>query len=1258
MFKIPNLKKITFCLTMFFCVNFFSQSITINEIVSSNIALNFDEDGDYNDWIEIYNYGTTIINLEEFGLSDQTDDPYKWIFPSVELAPNQYLLVWASDKNRASINSQLHSNFKIKSGGEAIVLTNSAGTKLSESPAVAIVADNSYGKNPDGTGSWAFFQVPTPGASNTGSSSAGEEKIAINEFMSLNSNTIADEDGDFEDWIEIYNYGTSAVNLLSFGLSDDKDLPYKWVFPSVSLAPNEYLLVWASGKDKSINNNQLHTNFKLETSGETLFLTNTKGVLVSGSPSATLITDVSYGRQPNGIGSWLFFDNPTPKSANSNDGNTTSLIPPKFSHDSGFYNTEFNLELSSEIQNATIIYTLDGSEPDVNNTSGTSFNYKNVYPDDIGDDFGPILNETFLSNVYNSSILIKDRSNDPDKLANKNTMQDDIYIPPSPVRKITTIKAKVYVNGKGSETKSKNYLLWSGVNPYKIPVVSIQTNEKHLFDYVDGVYNAGVNFDNWRKDNLENKQSWRPENNNYWRRGREWEYPADIEIFDANSLTSIQNIKGGFRVHGNNSRGRILKAIKLYARSEYDKEVKFEHKLLTQTIPGSVPNNNYKRILLRGDGSGGDVAYDVVFNKMMQPFFNGITRIRNVAHFINGEYWGLTAIRDRFDKYHFAYNFDLDPENVIIVACDKSRCEVDEGEEDDIFSYRSMRDYIMNNNMSIGANYIEAQKLLDVDSFINHILLEIFIENNSYERFYWKVREPENDNVGDGKWRLIIRDFEATLFDDKNWLEIYAEISDKLDDSLFGKLLENEEFKNKFINRLSDLMNSGFKSERFNSIVENTFEEVSPYLEEDINRSYERDDLFYKPSSKRKLLEWIDGRHTAMRNQIKDFFKISSTIDLELDVSYYNAGYVKVNTIDIRSTTPGISEESYPWLGTYYKEIPITVEAKEYPGFTFSKWSGSSTSADKKITITPTGNLQLKANYTRNEDYNHTIYFWLFDDALENDTPLQNIKATYSRNNVDAFLKFTSSLSGYPFTASNEFWRKASLERINQPTSINYIPFANNDVIFDSNIVKGLQIKQPFKSSSLENSLELSFSTVNFKEIQLSFAVKSNGAAQTLIVDYWNGTSWVATNLNSTFSLTSSYEKKEINFSNIELANNNPDFKVRIRFDGTNMTEQDDKIVAFNNISLDGKETTLSTETLVLLNDIKIYPNPTKDIVTISARKTVKEVVIYNLLGQLILKQSINNTRAEINLQGFDKGIYFLKIISEYGFVTKKIIHN
>jgi uncharacterized repeat protein (TIGR02543 family) len=402
----------------------------------------------------------------------------------------------------------------------------------------------------------------------------------------------------------------------------------------------------------------------------------------------------------------------------------------------------------------------------------------------------------------------------------------------------------------------------------------------------------------------------------------------------------------------------------------------------------------------------------------------------------------------------------------------------------------------------------------------------------------------------------------------------------------------------------------------------------------------------------------IDGRHTTMRNQIKDFFKISSTIDLDLDVSYYNAGYVTVNTIDIRSTTPGISEESYPWSGTYYKEIPITLEAKEYPGFTFSNWSGSSNSTDKNITITPTGNLQLKANYTRNEDYNHTIYFWLFDDALENDTPLQNIKATYSRNNVDAFLKFTSSLSGYPFTASNEFWRKASLERINQPTSINYIPFANNDVIFDSNIVKGLQIKQPFKSSSLENSLELSFSTVNFKEIQLSFAVKSNGAAQTLIVDYWNGTSWVATNLNSTFSLTSSYEKKEINFSNIELANNNPDFKVRIRFDGTNMTEQDDKIVAFNNISLDGKETTLSTETLVLLNDIKIYPNPTKDIVTISARKTVKEVVIYNLLGQLILKQSINNTRAEINLQGFDKGIYFLKIISEYGFVTKKIIHN
>ena len=373
---------ISFLFSVLCSSEYFSQQISINEIMSSNTKIIKDENGDFEDWIEIYNYGTTTINLAGYGLSDEVDNPYKWKFPSRNLAPNQYLIVWASDKNRANVSGQLHTNFKLKSGGETIVLTSLSGTKIDESPAVAIPTDKSYGRKPDGTGDWNFFETPTPNASNSTASNVVSEKIAINEFMSSNGKIIADEDGTYQDWIELYNYGQTTVNLTGFGLSDDEELPFKWVFPSVSISPGQFLLIWASGKDRKTANN-LHTKFGISATGENIFLTNLSGVLVSGSPSIDLGVDVSYGRQPDGTGSWLYFNTPTPLASNANPGTTTPLYPPSFSHESGLYSSGFDLTLTAQNQGATIIYTLDGSEPDINNLSGKTYQFKNDYPEDF-----------------------------------------------------------------------------------------------------------------------------------------------------------------------------------------------------------------------------------------------------------------------------------------------------------------------------------------------------------------------------------------------------------------------------------------------------------------------------------------------------------------------------------------------------------------------------------------------------------------------------------------------------------------------------------------------------------------------------------------------------------------------------------------------------------------------------------------------------------------------------------------------------------
>src|SRR5688572_14963459 len=165
------MEKITFWILTSLVVlsydSLFAQSIAINEVLSTNTAVNQDENGNYEDWVELYNYGTTAVNLNGYGLSDEAALPHKWSFPSVTLNPGQYLLVWCSDKNRTNPANPLHTNFKISAAGETLYLTNQSTLNLATFQAISLPANVSYGKSPNGTGNNFYFNVPTPGQSNS-----------------------------------------------------------------------------------------------------------------------------------------------------------------------------------------------------------------------------------------------------------------------------------------------------------------------------------------------------------------------------------------------------------------------------------------------------------------------------------------------------------------------------------------------------------------------------------------------------------------------------------------------------------------------------------------------------------------------------------------------------------------------------------------------------------------------------------------------------------------------------------------------------------------------------------------------------------------------------------------------------------------------------------------------------------------------------------------------------------------------------------
>jgi len=139
--------------------------------------------------------------------------------------------------------------------------------------------------------------------------------LAINEFLASNELTVADQDGEFDDWIELYNNTGSAISLNGYFLSDDGQALDQWVFPDVSIAPHSFLTVWA---DNDVEQEGLHANFKLSASGETIYLSSPSLAVIDEVTYGEQITDISTGRYPNGTGDFILMQ-PTFDASNMNN---------------------------------------------------------------------------------------------------------------------------------------------------------------------------------------------------------------------------------------------------------------------------------------------------------------------------------------------------------------------------------------------------------------------------------------------------------------------------------------------------------------------------------------------------------------------------------------------------------------------------------------------------------------------------------------------------------------------------------------------------------------------------------------------------------------------------------------------------------------------------------------------------------------------------------------------------------------------------
>ncbi len=191
--------------------------------------------------------------------------------------------------------------------------------------------------------------------------------IYINEFLASNVNGITDEAGENEDWVELFNSGSSPVDIGGMYITDDLSNPTLWQIPdsdptATTIPANGFLLLFF---DKDLSQSILHVDAKLGASGESIGLFDTDGsTQIDAYTFGPQLADISEGRDPDGGSDWVFYSDPTPGSANDTDPGTGIAEKPVANLEGGFYSGSIELTLTSATPGAVIYYTLDGSDPD------------------------------------------------------------------------------------------------------------------------------------------------------------------------------------------------------------------------------------------------------------------------------------------------------------------------------------------------------------------------------------------------------------------------------------------------------------------------------------------------------------------------------------------------------------------------------------------------------------------------------------------------------------------------------------------------------------------------------------------------------------------------------------------------------------------------------------------------------------------------------------------------------------------------------
>jgi gliding motility-associated-like protein len=675
--------------------------------------------------------------------------------------------------------------------------------------------------------------------------------------------------GTYEDWVELYNTTAAPINLTNYYLSNKKTNITKWQLGNVTIPANGFLRIWASGSNVNVGPN-LHTNFSLtQCKFDNIIFSSPTAVVIDSLTIRPAQVGHSRGRTTDGAATWSVFLNPTPNASNTG-AKPNYAATPVMSVAPGFYAGPQLVTITCSTPSTTIRYTTNGKTP---------------------------------------------------------TAASTLYAGPVNIATTKVLRAVAISSAPGvpsSFIESNTYFINS---PHTVSVVSI-------FGDSTADLMAGTQF-----------------------------YPqTGIQYFDSSGTFRTEGY-GATNKHGNDSWSYPQRGIDFVSYDQYGYSDVLKHRFFNtksrtdfqHIILKAAANDNYPfecpaagSPSAWGDPTLFDGAHirDAYVQTVAQKA-NMHLDIRTWAPcvmYVNGTYWGVYDLREKVDDKDYTKYYDNTTSDSLQFIKNWGGVWAAYGGTQALNDWTTMKNYITTNSMAVAANYNHVDSLFSIKSFVDYILINSYCVTSDWLNWNSEWWRGTNTSSTKKKWRYALWDLDATFHHYINYTGIPnnnanaspcdpqgltpspPDYGGNID--ILNALMNNPTFKQYYVMRYFDLVNTGLSCTRMTQILDSMILQIAPEMPGQVTRWGGSVPAWQQ--NVQDLRNFILQRCDSIVHQFDSCYNTTGPYLIKVNVDPPNSGTVDFNSMHLTS---------FLWSGVYPGSMSISLAEHAKPGFCFSHWS-------------------------------------------------------------------------------------------------------------------------------------------------------------------------------------------------------------------------------------------------------------------------------------------------------------------------------